>query len=140
MSSEKSLNPSSCSNFSFFKEFMKDLRRVDDNIINGLNSTDTHSENACGDFFNQLATAYKKREDAVTYCLNVMDSEIDRKSDILQNDPDDLDTQSSLFSDETKRRLIANEMIVEGIVRNRTIEVFKSKCHVFDVTPLDPNP
>lgn len=85
---------------------MKELRRVDDNIILGLNSTDTHSENACGEFFTRLATAYQKREGAVDYCLKVMDSEIDRKSALLQQDPDDLDIQSSLFGDETKVRRI----------------------------------
>lgn len=83
-------------------EMMKELRKVDDNIILGLNSTDTHSENACGEFFNRLATAYTKREDAVDYCLKTMDDEIDRKSALLQQDPDDQDLQSSLFGDETK--------------------------------------
>ncbi|KAI8336195.1 caffeine-induced death protein 2 [Chlamydoabsidia padenii] len=136
--SDKPLIPSTCFNFSFFKEMMNELRRVDDNIILGLNSTNTHSEHACGDFFNRLATSYKRREDAVDYCLKVMDSEIDRKSSLLQQDPDDLDIQSDLFADETKRRLIDNEMIVEGIVRDRTLEVFKSKCRIFDITPLQP--
>ncbi|SAL99079.1 hypothetical protein [Absidia glauca] len=117
---------------------MKELRKVDDNIILGLNSTDTHSENACGEFFNRLATAYTKREDAVDYCLKAMDDEIDRKSALLQQDPDDQDLQSSLFGDETKRRLIANEMMVDGIVRDRTLDVFSSKCRLFDVTPLQP--
>ncbi|ORZ06075.1 caffeine-induced death protein 2 [Absidia repens] len=134
--SDKTLSPTTCSNFSFFKEMMKELRRVDDNIILGLNSTDTHSENACGDFFKRLATAYRKREEAVDYCLKVMDAEIDRKTILLQEDPDDYDTQSSIFSDETKRRMIANELVVEGIVRDRTLQVFKSKCRVFDVSSL----
>ncbi|KAI8098922.1 caffeine-induced death protein 2 [Halteromyces radiatus] len=134
--SDKPLTPSTCSNFSFFKDMLKELRRVDDNIILRLNSTDTHSEQACGDFFKQLASAYRKREDAVDYCLKVMDAEIDRKTNLLQQDPDDYDTQSSLFSDETKRRMIANELVVEGIVRDRTIQVFKSKCRVFDVSSL----
>lgn len=52
-------------------DIMKELRRVDDNIIPRLNSTDTHSEKACGEFFAQLAESYKKREEAVDYCLKV---------------------------------------------------------------------
>lgn len=52
-------------------EIMKELRRVDDNIIPRLNSTDTHSQKACGQFFAELAEAYKKREEAVNYCLKV---------------------------------------------------------------------
>lgn len=50
---------------------MKELRRVDDNIIPRMNATDTHSEKACGQFFHQLAEAYQKRETAINYCLKV---------------------------------------------------------------------
>ncbi|SAL99002.1 hypothetical protein [Absidia glauca] len=120
--SDKPLSPSTCANFSFFKEMMKELRRVDDNIILGLNSTDTHSENACGEFFNRLATAYRKREEAVDYCLKVMDDEIDRKTNLLQQDPDDYDTQSSIFSDETKYGIGKDESwgsyYATGLVQN----------------------
>ncbi|KAI8059554.1 caffeine-induced death protein 2 [Gongronella butleri] len=133
---DNQLDPSICYNFSFFKEMMKELRRVDDNIILRLNSTDTHSENACGDFFKQLASAYGKRDQAVDYCLKVMDEELDRKNKLLQQDPDDYDTQSSIFSDETKRRMIRNESFVEEAIRERTIQIFKSKCRVFDVSSL----
>ncbi|CAO3650293.1 unnamed protein product [Cunninghamella blakesleeana] len=134
--SDKPLNPSTCYNLSFFKEIMKELRRVDDNIIPRLNSTDTHSEGACADFFKQLSSAYRKREQAVDYCLKVIDAEIEAKNKKLQEDPDDYEVQSGLFSDETKRRMVANELVVEDIVRERTIQVFKSKCRVFDVSSL----
>lgn len=50
---------------------MKEYRRVDDNIILRMNTTDTHSEAGCGEFFKQLADAYQKREDTVNYCLKV---------------------------------------------------------------------
>ena len=55
-----------------FIEIMKELRRVDDNIIPRMNMTDTHSEKACGEFFSQLAESYRKRENAVDYCLKVL--------------------------------------------------------------------
>lgn len=32
--------------------------------------------------------------------------------------------------------MIVNELIVEDIVRERTIQVFKTKCRVFDVSSL----
>lgn len=57
---------------------MKELRRVDDNIIPRLNSTDTHSEKACADFFKELADAYSKREQAVNYCLKVRRTRLGR--------------------------------------------------------------
>ncbi|KAG0163556.1 hypothetical protein DFQ28_003832 [Apophysomyces sp. BC1034] len=133
---EKQLDPTTCYNFSFFKEIMKELRRVDDNIVPRLNSTDVHSETACADFFKQLAGAYEKREKAINYCLKVMDDEIQKKNKLLEEDPDDYDTRSSVFTDESKRRMIANELVVEDIVRDRTLQVFKNKCRVFDTSSL----
>lgn len=50
---------------------MKEYRKVDDNIMLRMNTTDTHSEAGCAEFFKQLAEAYQKREDTVNYCLKV---------------------------------------------------------------------
>jgi Caffeine-induced death protein 2 len=50
---------------------MKEYRKVDDNIMLRMNTTDTHSEAGCAEFFKQLADAYQKREDSVNYCLKV---------------------------------------------------------------------
>ncbi|CAO3647777.1 unnamed protein product [Mucor hiemalis] len=63
MSTKRELSPSVCFNFSFFKDFMKELRRVDDNIINRLNSTSTQAEGVCGEFFKQMSDAYHKRDE-----------------------------------------------------------------------------
>ena len=52
-------------------EMMKEYRKVDDNIMLRMNTTDTHSEAGCAEFFKQLAEAYQKREDSVNYCLKV---------------------------------------------------------------------
>lgn len=54
-----------------YVDFMKELRRVDDNIINRLNSTSTQAEGVCGDFFKQMSDAYHKRDEAIDYCLKV---------------------------------------------------------------------
>lgn len=50
---------------------MKELRKVDDNIINRLNSTSTQAEGVCGDFFKQMSEAYAKRDETIDYCLKV---------------------------------------------------------------------
>jgi hypothetical protein len=50
---------------------MKEYRKVDDNIMLRMNTTDTHSEAGCAEFFKQLAEAYQKRENTVNYCLKV---------------------------------------------------------------------
>ncbi|KAI7861619.1 caffeine-induced death protein 2 [Spinellus fusiger] len=130
------MNQTTCFNFSFFKDTMKELRRVDDNIVPRLNSTDVHSEAACAEFFKELATSYAKREEAINYCLKTMDTAIENKYKKLQEDPEDYEVQSSLYSDESKRRMVANELTVEDIVRERTLQVFKSKCRIFDTSSL----
>lgn len=50
---------------------MKELRRVDDNAINRLNSTSTQADSVCSDFFKQISEAYAKRDEAIDYCLKV---------------------------------------------------------------------
>ncbi len=52
---------------------MKEYRKIDDNIMLRLNTTNTHSEAACADFFKQLVDAYQKRERVVNKCLKVCD-------------------------------------------------------------------
>lgn len=50
---------------------MKEFRKVDDNIINRLNSTSTQAEGVCGEFFKQMSEAYAQRDQAIDYCLKV---------------------------------------------------------------------
>lgn len=52
-------------------DFMKEFRKVDDNIINRLNSTSTQAEGVCGEFFKQMSEAYAQRDQAIDYCLKV---------------------------------------------------------------------
>ncbi|RUP48644.1 caffeine-induced death protein 2-domain-containing protein [Jimgerdemannia flammicorona] len=133
---DNTLNPSMCYNLSFFKELMKEYRRVDDNIMLRMNTTDTHSESACAAIFTELANAYHKREDAVNYCLKVIDQELDRKNKKLEEDPEDHNLKSNIYTEESKRRMISNELTVEDIVRERSLQVFRNKCRVFDI-PAD---
>ncbi|RUS23042.1 hypothetical protein BC937DRAFT_92997 [Endogone sp. FLAS-F59071] len=99
---ENNLNPSMCYNLSFFKELMKEYRRVDDNIMLRMNTTNTHSEAACADFFKDLTYAYHKREDAVNYCLKVIDQELEKKTKKLEENPEDYNLKSNIFTEESK--------------------------------------
>ncbi|KAI7898134.1 caffeine-induced death protein 2 [Cokeromyces recurvatus] len=137
MSTKRELNPTTCFNFSFFKEYMKELRKVDDNIINRLNSTSTQSEGACADFFKQISNAYAKRDEAIDYCLKLMDQDLEKKNKKLEEDPDDFDVKNSIFTRESMRQSVSNERFVEEIIRERTLQVFKTKCRSFDVTSLE---
>ncbi|KAI8333208.1 caffeine-induced death protein 2 [Choanephora cucurbitarum] len=137
MSTKRELSASTCFNFSFFKDYMKELRRVDDNIINRLNSTATQTEGACADFFKQMSEAYYKRDEAIDYCLKLMDEDLEKQNKKLQEDPDDFSVKNHIFTQESMRQSVSNERFVEEIVRERTLQVFKTKCRSFDITSLE---
>jgi hypothetical protein len=50
---------------------MKQLRKVDDNIMLRMNTTNVQSEEACANFFRELTQAYTRREEAVQFCQSV---------------------------------------------------------------------
>ncbi|CAO3647781.1 unnamed protein product [Mucor hiemalis] len=66
-----------------------------------------------------------------------MDEDLDKKNRKLQEDPDDFDVKNSIFTQESMRQSIANERYVEEIIRERTLQVFKTKCRVFDTSDLE---
>lgn len=101
---------------------------MDDNVINRLNSTSTQTEGACSDFFKQMSEAYAKRDETINYCLKFMDEELDKANKVLQEDPDDFSVKNHIYTQESIRQSISNERFVEEIVRERTLQVFKSKC------------
>ncbi|KAJ1992660.1 hypothetical protein H4R33_000933 [Dimargaris cristalligena] len=132
------LYESTCLNLSHFKEFMKELRRIDDNIILRMNKTDTHSDGACAEFFTNLSRAYTQRDKAIDYCLGVVDKKLENQQEALSKNPNDYDAQNSLYYQETKRRWIYNERTVEDIVRARSLKVFKDKCrHYADTHTIE---
>ncbi|CAG8439342.1 13746_t:CDS:2 [Funneliformis caledonium] len=118
------VNVETCYNLSYFKDLMKEYRKIDDNIMLRMNTTNTHSEAACADFFKQLSDAYQKRE-------RILDAELEKKQKALDDDPFDNNLKNQMFVDESKRRMINNELTVEDIVRERSLSVFKNKCRIF---------
>ncbi|RIA89191.1 caffeine-induced death protein 2 [Glomus cerebriforme] len=122
-----------CYNLSYFKDLMKEFRKIDDNIMLKMNTTDTHSKDACADFFKKLADAYQKREYVINKCLKILDAELEKKQKALDDDPFDSNLKNQMFVDESKRRMINNEFTVEDIVRERSLTVFKNKCRLFHI-------
>ncbi|KAF9112397.1 Coiled-coil domain-containing protein 58 [Mortierella sp. AM989] len=122
-----------CYNLSKFRATMKSFRVLDDNIILRLNETNTHAEAACANFFNELVAAYQKRDASIKFCLEIMDKNIAKKREKLYQDPDDYTLKDSIMTDESKRQIIANESVVEDIVRGRSLKAFQEKCALFDL-------
>ncbi|KAF9157926.1 hypothetical protein DFQ26_008168 [Actinomortierella ambigua] len=101
---------------------MKSFRVLDDNIMLQLNKTNTHSDGACAQFFNDLVAAYAKRDASIKFCLETMDKNLAVKKQKLAEDPDDY-----------VRQIIDNERTVEDIVRGRSLKAFQEKCPLFDL-------
>ncbi|KAJ1812304.1 hypothetical protein LPJ56_005544, partial [Coemansia sp. RSA 2599] len=94
------------------------LRKVDDNIILRMNSTNTASADECLALFRVLQTAYARREHDISYCVSVLDER-------LAQSP-------KSFSLQSQRDWIDSEKSVEDIVRKRSLDVFRSRCKYFD--------
>ncbi|KAF9969551.1 hypothetical protein BGZ73_008055 [Actinomortierella ambigua] len=143
---------STCYNLSKFRATMKSFRVLDDNIMLQLNKTNTHSEGACAQFFNDLVEAYAKRDASIKFCLDTMDKNLAVKKQKLAEDPDDYVVKDSIMTDESKasdfrrlqsredrtiwcasRQIIDNERTVEDIVRGRSLKAFQEKCPLFDL-------
>ncbi|KAF9947818.1 Coiled-coil domain-containing protein 58 [Mortierella alpina] len=122
-----------CYNLSKFRATMKSFRVLDDNIMLRLNETNTHAEAACASFFKELVAAYQKRDASIKFCLETMDKNIAAKKEKLYQDPDDYTLKDSIMTDESKRQIIANESVVEDIVRGRSLKAFQEKCALFDL-------
>lgn len=87
-------------------DVLKQLRKVDDNIIHQLNSQLSNtpsSEKAqhCSQLFDQLRQAYAKREQLIEGCLKYMDDEIHSLQEKLE--------LSDSRSEETLRESIYSE-------------------------------
>ncbi|KAJ2604773.1 hypothetical protein H4R99_001597 [Coemansia sp. RSA 1722] len=116
--SDIEINARVCLNMSHFKATMRELRKVDDNIILRMNSTNTASTKECLALFRVLQTAYARREHDISYCLGVLNQK-------LAESP-------KSFLLESQRDWIDNEKSVEDIVRKRSLDVFNSRCKYFD--------
>ena len=84
-----------------------------------------------------------------------MDEDLEKQNKKLQEDPDDFSVKNHIFTQESmvsyqnnlmltfpkltlqQRQSVSNERFVEEIVRERTLQVFKTKCRSFDITSLE---
>ncbi|CAG8455613.1 11077_t:CDS:2 [Diversispora eburnea] len=86
-----------CYNLTYFKDVMKGYRKIDDNIMLRMNTTNTHSVENCTQFFKELAEAYSKREKIINHYQG-----LERKQKALDEDPYDSNLKNQMFVDESK--------------------------------------
>ncbi|KAF5294611.1 hypothetical protein FQR65_LT10717 [Abscondita terminalis] len=109
------------------------MRRVDDLIINTLNSvipTDSFNPDAakaCKDLHNQLSEGNNKRKDAIKNCINVSAERLKQ----LRDSDNGLKTKNMLRAEQTKLRMLQVELSVEDLVEERSSKVFQERCRKY---------
>ncbi|KAJ1941569.1 hypothetical protein FBU59_003464 [Linderina macrospora] len=124
------MTPRTCLNMSLFKAHMKLLRKVDDNIILRLNNTNTASDQECLAFFRILQTAFARRAQDISMCVDVVGRAVEAREG-EQKGP--AKKRSDLFSLRAQAGWVASERSVESIVRQRSLDVFKARCQFFEL-------
>jgi len=145
------VSPSTCHNLSLFKDILKEYRRLDDTIIMRLNRANatvrdqershrgsgggTVQDQACASLWRELIGHWKRRSELLEYCTTVVDQALIEKrktlEDQAQNPTSRREIQGAVFQDEVKRNQVRNELVVEGIIRRRSIQGFRSRCQYF---------
>lgn len=147
------VTPSTCNDLSVFKDLLREYRKLDDSITMRLNRAtafDKDKENyarstdsACLALWYDLVANWSRRKRLIEYCVDVVDqSLIQKEQDMLhaEQDPQKLrKAKATLYADQVKRSQIRNELLVEKIVRDRSMEAFKSRCKYFVPPATDKN-
>jgi len=132
-------------------ELMKEYRKLDDSVTMRMNrtlaqfrdrdrmraasSSSNPQEESCAYFWKELSANWEKRSEIINYCVDVVGQSIQEKHDIMNSENLDSEThksaKSASYAEEVKRNQIRNELAVEAIVRQRSLDVFKSRCRFF---------
>ncbi|CAE6524789.1 unnamed protein product [Rhizoctonia solani] len=145
------VSESLCQNLSQFKDLMKEYRKLDDSVTMRMNRNlaqfrdiDRHrssrsgspQDEACLHFWKELVANWENRTEIVNYCVGVVDASMEAKRQTLAGQDPKLDenrrTASALYTDEVKRNQMRNELTVETIIRQRSLDAFKSRCKFFE--------
>ncbi|KAH9938272.1 caffeine-induced death protein 2-domain-containing protein [Fomitopsis serialis] len=151
------VSASTCHDLSLFKDLLKEYRRLDDSITMRLNRTTaqfrdrnrlglgdkgTVEDEACMQSGRNLSvTNWTRRTEIVGYCVGVVDQSMEGKRmalDAETNDPAaQRRIQGALYAEEVKRNQVHNELVVEQIVRKRSLDAFRSRCKYFQPSMTD---
>ncbi|KAG2042856.1 caffeine-induced death protein 2-domain-containing protein [Suillus americanus] len=144
------VSPSTCHNLSMFKDLLKEYRRLDDTITMRLNRTNAQfrdrdragtsgkgniQDQACAYVWKELVENWKRRTEMINYCVDIVDQSTEGKRKSMTSEQGDAraerKTRAAMFADEVKRNQVRNEMAVENIIRQRSLEAFQSRCQYF---------
>ncbi|KAI0322438.1 caffeine-induced death protein 2-domain-containing protein [Amylostereum chailletii] len=144
------VSSSTCHDLSSFKELLKEYRKLDDAVPMRLNRTlaqfrdrdrvgaggkGSIQDQACAHLWKDLVENWKRRTEIIGYCVQVMDQSMGEKRKSMDEQEGDPSAQrriqGALFAEEVKRNQVHNELVVEKIIRQRSLDAFSSRCRYF---------
>jgi len=149
------ISPSTCHNLSVFKDLLKEYRKLDDAITMRMNRSSALfrdrdragvgkgnvQDQSCAHMWKELVDNWKRRAELIDYCVDVVDQSKAAKSKALADNPGDARAarrlQAELFEHDVKRNQVRNELSVEKIVRQRSLDAFQTRCRYFEPPATD---
>lgn len=141
---ENDLTCDLCDDFLAFQEQLKKHRLVDDRIMNTLNSSlPTISFPAdrtakCADLYQQLSKEYDKREKAIKSCVGVLSQKVNALRKEREENMDDFDLMRKLRKEQTKLRMMQQELSVEEVVKDTSLKAYHERCRQYYKPPTSP--
>jgi len=126
-----------CDDYLKFQDALKKLRQIDDRIIYALNrSLPTQSftketsnfSSQCKTLYEELKLSYSQREKSIQHCLDVVSEDVKQLAKKKESSPDDSELHRALRKEQTKLRLMKQEISIEEVVKDRTLKAFYERC------------
>ncbi|KAE9410481.1 hypothetical protein BT96DRAFT_805218 [Gymnopus androsaceus JB14] len=151
------VDPRTCLDLSLFKAVVREYRALDDTINMRLNRTTalmqdqerqktqrgkmSVEEGACARVWQEMVANWGRRKQLVEYCVGVVDQSTKAKQEILDDETSSPSAirkaRAEKYSQEVKRDQLHKELTVETIVKQRSVDAFKSRCKYFKPPLMD---
>jgi len=128
-----------CHDFLAFQDLLLRSRKIDDNIANLINTTiptdsfvceKNDPSKQCENLWDQLSKTYSQRDAAIKKCLaQLTDNVLELKK--KKDQEDNIINNRKFKMEQSKLRLLRNEITVEEILKNKSTKLFEEKCRNF---------
>ncbi|KAJ7700080.1 caffeine-induced death protein 2-domain-containing protein [Mycena rosella] len=145
-----SVSRSTCLEMSSFKDLLREYRKLDDSItirlnreaamvrdqerISGRPGRGSVQDQACSNLWQELVSNWNRRQRLIQYCVDVVDQSKEEKRRVAQAEEDTAKRrtlEAEVFSDDVKRNQVHNELSIDTIVKQRSLQAFRSRCRYF---------
>ncbi|ODM98120.1 Coiled-coil domain-containing protein 58 [Orchesella cincta] len=124
---------SMCEDISEFLDTLKRMRKVDDKIVQTLNTTvPTES------FSLKIVRTHVEREKSLKQCLSTTSIKVQKLRDERNSAPNDMQLQRNLKREQMKLREMHTQLNVEEVIRGQTLKVYNERCRSYYKPSQDP--